>query len=467
MNLKEREAMKKEIPVQQGKTYEITVRTLGTSGEGVGRVKDFTVFVPGALPGERVLACMEDVKKTYARGHLVEILEKSPERVEPLCPIYDSCGGCQMQHLSYEGQLRLKRQQVVDAVERIGGLSGIEVLPVLGAKEPWLYRNKMQFPVGRKRGKTVIGCFAKGSHDIIDTRDCRIQKEGNNIIVNVMREIVERLRIPVYDEDRHTGVLRHVVGRIGENGEAMVVLVTATKDLPKAKEITRLLRERVPNLKSVQQNIQTYRNNVILGRETKLLWGKPTIPDRISKLRFSISARSFFQVHTEQAAVLYEKALEYADLNGKETVLDAYCGTGTITLFLAQKAHRVYGIEIVKPAIEDAKKNARDNHIKNAAFLVGDATKLMPRLYQENIRPNVIVVDPPRAGCTEPVLKTFVAMHPDRIVYVSCNPATLARDLALLAGLGYMTKEIQPVDMFPQTSHVECVVLMSKVAPSE
>ena len=447
--------MRKEIPVQQGEKYEITIKTLGASGEGVGRVADFTVFVPGALPGERVLVRIDEVKKTYARGKLVEILEKSPQRISPACPIYDFCGGCQLQHLSYEGQLHWKRQQVVDAVERIGRLSGIEVLPVLGAKEPWFYRNKMQFPVGRKRGKTVIGCFAKGSHDIIDTRDCRIQKEGNNTIVNVMREVVDRLRIPIYDEDRHTGILRHVVGRIGENGEAMVVLVTATKDLPKAKEIIRFLKERVPNLRSVQQNIQTYRNNVILGRETKLLWGKPTIPDRIGKLHFSISARSFFQVNTEQAAVLYEKALEYADLNGMETVIDAYCGTGTITLFLAQKAHRVYGIEIVKPAIDDAKKNARDNRIKNTVFLVGDATELMPRLYHENVHPNVIVVDPPRAGCTETVLKTFAAMHPDRIVYVSCNPATLARDMAFLATLGYMAKEIQPVDMFPQTSHVE------------
>ena len=242
----------------------------------------------------------------------------------------------------------------------------------------------------------------------------------------------------------------------------MVVLVTATKDLPKAKEITRLLKERVPNLKSVQQNIQTYRNNVILGRETKLLWGRPTIPDGIGRLRFSISARSFFQVNTEQAAVLYEKALEYAGLNGTETVIDAYCGTGTITLFLAQKARRVYGIEVVKPAIEDAKQNARDNRIKNAAFLVGDAAKLMPRLYREEIRPDVIVADPPRAGCAESVLKTFAAMQPSRIVYVSCNPATLARDMAVLETLGYTAKEIQPVDMFPQTAHVECVVLMSR-----
>ena len=454
--------MRKEIPVQQGEKYEITIKTLGASGEGVGRVADFTVFVPGALPGERVLVRIDEVKKTYARGKLVEILEKSPQRISSACPIYDFCGGCQLQHLSYEGQLHWKRQQVVDAVERIGRLSGIEVLPVLGAKEPWFYRNKMQFPVGRKRGKTVIGCFAKGSHDIIDTRDCRIQKEGNNTIVNVMREIIDRLRIPIYDEDRHTGVLRHVVGRIGENGEAMVVLVTATRDLPKAKEIIRFLRERVPNLRSVQQNIQTYRSNVILGRETKLLWGKPTIPDRIGKLHFSISARSFFQVNTEQAAVLYEKALEYADLNGMETVIDAYCGTGTITLFLAQRARNVYGIEIVRPAILDARKNACDNGIKNAEFIVGDATAVMPSLYRQGVRPNVVVVDPPRAGCTPTVLKTFANMKPRRIVYVSCNPATLARDLAIMKDLGYEAQEIQPVDLFPQTSHVECVAWMTQ-----
>lgn len=454
--------MKKEVPVQRGKKYEIDIDALGTGGEGVGRVDDFTVFIPGTLPGERVIACIDEVKKTYARGSMARILQTSPDRQKPRCMIYEQCGGCQLQHIAYEAQLRLKQRQVVDALEHIGGLRGVAVLPVLGAKDPWHYRNKMQFPVGRKQGKVVIGCFAKNSHDIIDTDNCHIQKEGNNTIANAMREIIAKCRIPLYNEDNHTGILRHVVGRIGEDDAAMVVLVTATKDLPQAKEITRLLKKRIPKLKSVQQNVQTYRNNVILGRETKLLWGKLAIPERIGSLRFSISPRSFFQVNTEQTAILYDKVLEYANLTGTETVIDAYCGTGTITLFLARKAYRVYGIEIVKPAIEDAKRNAYDNHIKNAEFFVGDATKLMPRLHRENICPDVIVVDPPRAGCTEAVLKTFAEMNPKRIVYVSCNPATLARDIAILQPLGYIVDKIQPVDMFPQTAHVETVVLLSR-----
>lgn len=454
--------MKQSIPVEKGKPYEIEIKTLGTSGEGVGRYQEFTVFIPNALPGERVRATITEVKKTYAKARMAELLVESKKRIKPLCAIYETCGGCQLQHFDYAAQLTAKRQQVVDAVTRIGGLKGIPVLPTIGAENPWNYRNKMQFPVGIEKGKPIIGCFAQGSHAIIDTHDCHIQKEGNNEIVNAVREIAATLHTPVYNEDRHTGVLRHVVGRVGKDGALMVVLVTATKDLPREKEWIKLLRAKLPRLVSIQQNIQTYRNNVIMGRDTKLLWGSPTILDTIGSLSFHISPRSFFQVNTAQAERLYQKALEFADLTGKEIVIDAYCGTGTITLFLAQKARRVYGIEIVRPAIEDAKKNARDNHIKNAEFMVGDATILMPRLYKEGIRPDVIVVDPPRAGCTEVVLKTFAAMHPHRIVYVSCNPASLARDMDVLDTLGYRTEKIQPVDMFAQTSHVENVALIQR-----
>ena len=454
--------MKKEIPVLQGKKYEMTIDRLGSSAEGVGRIQDFTVFVPYALPGETVETTIVEVKKNYARGKLVRIVTASPDRVEPCCAIYDACGGCQLQHMDYAAQLAAKRQQVIDAVTHIGHQNGIPVHPALGAENPWNYRNKMQFPIGRKAGKTIIGCFAQGSHEIIDTTDCHIQKELNNDIVNAVREVVTKLAIPVYDEDKHLGVLRHVVGRVGKNGECMLVLVTAVKELRSAKQLVGMLRTRLPKLVSIQQNIQTYHNNVVLGRETKLLWGRPTILDRLGSLTFHISPRSFFQVNTAQAEVLYNKALEYAGLTGSETVIDAYCGTGTITLFLAQKARKVYGIEIVKPAILDAEKNARDNHIKNAEFIVGDATVVMPRLYKQGIRADVVVVDPPRAGCTPPVLEAFVHMQPRRIVYVSCNPATLARDIALLAELGYQAKEIQPVDMFPMTSHVGCVVLITR-----
>lgn len=453
--------MKIKVPVEKGKSYEIEIKTLGTSGEGVGRYQEFTVFVPYALPGEKVLAGIEEVKKTYAKGKLQKILTKSADRVAPICAIYDKCGGCQLQHLDYMAQLKAKRQQVIDAITRIGKQSDVYVEPTIGAATPWNYRNKMQFPIGKQKGKTIIGCFAQGSHQIIDTTDCHIQKEGNNEVVNAIREIVNKLNIPVYNEDKHSGILRHVVGRVGKKGDIMVVIVTASDKMPREKEFVKMLRAKLPKVVSIQQNIQTYRNNVIMGRDTKLLWGKPTILDNIGRLSFHISPRSFFQVNTEQAEVLYNKALEFADLHGEETVIDAYCGTGTITLFLAQKAREVYGIEIVKPAIQDAKKNARDNNVRNAEFIVGDATVIMPKLYRQGIRANVVVVDPPRAGCTEVVLETFANMKPEKIVYVSCNPASLARDMAVLAKLGYKAKKVQPVDMFPNTSHVETVVLLS------
>lgn len=443
-----------EIPVKAGEVRELLIERLGSGAEGVARADGFTVFVPGALPGERVYASMDTVKKKYAMGRLLEILEASPDRVAPRCPVYDTCGGCQLQHLSYEAQLREKRWLVEDAVRHIGKLDGMEVGETIGA-EPWGYRNKMQFPVGKMRGRIAVGCFARGSHEIVDTETCFIQRQANNDIMNAMREAVKRFGISVYDENRLTGVLRHVMGRVGANGDAMVVLVTARKELPKAKEIVNFLRQRVPKLVSVQQNIQTYHNNVVLGRETKLLWGKSAIRDAIGPLSFQISPRSFFQVNTAQAEVLYGKALEFAALRKDETVIDAYCGTGTITLFLARKAGKAYGIEVVAPAIADAKNNARANNIRNAEFIVGDTAQVMPRLYRDGILPDVIVTDPPRAGCTPVVLETFARMRPARIVYVSCNPATLARDLAILDGLGYRTVKIQPVDMFPMTSHVE------------
>lgn len=456
--------MKHKVPVEKGKSYEIEIKTLGTSGEGVGRYQDFTVFVPYALPGELVKTCIDEVKKTYAKGSLQKILRKSTDRVAPICSIYDKCGGCQLQHLDYMAQLKAKRQQVLDAVTRIGKQKDLFVEPTIGAASPWNYRNKMQFPIGRQKGKTIIGCFAQGSHEIIDTRDCHIQRAGNNEVVNAVRDIVTKLNIPVYNEDKHTGVLRHVVGRVGKKGDIMVVIVTATKQLPREKEFVKMLRAALPKVVSIQQNIQTYRNNVIMGRDTRLIWGKPAILDTIGRLTFHISPRSFFQVNTAQADVLYNKALEFAGLHGDETVIDAYCGTGTITLFLAQKARQVYGIEIVKPAILDAQKNARDNNIRNAEFIVGDATAVMPRLYKQGIRADVVVVDPPRAGCTPTVLETFANMKPEKIVYISCNPASLARDIAILDELGYQTVKIQPVDMFPHTSHVETVALMSRVS---
>lgn len=390
------------------------------------------------------------------------ILAKFKPSAEPKCPIYAECGGCQLQQLSYDDQLRFKRNVVVEDMKVIGGLANTAILPVLGAANPWNYRNKTQMPLGYEKGKVVLGCYAQGTHKIIDTVDCPIQQKENNELINACREVISRLNIPIYNEDKHTGILRHVVGRVGRNGELMLVLVTTDTELRNEKQLVNLLRKRLPKLVSVHQNIQTYHNSVVMGRETRLLWGKPAIMARLGNFNFTVSPRSFFQINTEQAEVLYNTALDFAQLTGKETVIDAYCGTGTISLYLAKKARKVYGIEIVRPAILDANRNAKENKISKVEFITGDATREIPKLYAKGIKADVVVVDPPRAGCTQQVLKTFVDMQPERIVYVSCNPETLARDLKQLGKMGYYTEKIQPVDMFPQTFHVECVALVTK-----
>ncbi len=460
--------MKKNIatpPVKKGGIYSLDVVSLGHSGEGVGRVEDFTVFVPQALPGEKVKAKIIEVKKNYAKGVLLTVETASPRRTTAKCPIYKSCGGCQLQHLTYEGQLESKRQTVVDAITRIGKLDGVPVHATLGCTKPWYYRNKMQFPVGLADGAVVAGCFAQGTHTIIPTTECTIQHQANNVILQEVQAALHEFGISVYDENTGTGLVRHVLGRVGvATGEVMVVLVTAAKHLPHKEQIIDRLKNRIPGLVSVIQNVNGRKTNVIMGEETQTLWGRDTITDRLGDCSFAISARSFFQVNTTQAAVLYEKALEYADLSGQEVVIDAYCGTGTISLFLAQKAKKVYGIEIVEPAIRDARLNAERNQVENAEFIVGDAVDVLPRLFKEGLRPDVIVVDPPRAGCDRQVLETFVNMKPQRIVYVSCNPSSLARDLAVLNEQGYETQEVQPVDMFPQTFHVEAIVSIQRRA---
>ncbi|MBQ7723490.1 MAG: 23S rRNA (uracil(1939)-C(5))-methyltransferase RlmD, partial [Selenomonadaceae bacterium] len=377
----------------------IKIHGLGSSGEGVGKaVRSYElggrsyndaeqlltptsslliIFVEGALPGEEVLAEIVTVKKNYAVGRLVEIVKKSPERVEPFCPLYKNCGGCQLQHMSYAAQLKWKRQQVVDAIERIGKLDGVKIFETLGMDNPLRYRNKMQFPVGKN---LQVGCYARSSHKIIDTNSCLIQNVGNDKILNAVKKVAAKFNLQPYNEDTHRGFLRHVMGRVGCNGELMIVLVTATKNFPNEKNFVRALLKEIPEVTSIQQNIQTYHNNVILGRDTKILYGKPTIHDKIGGLKFNISARSFFQVNTAQAEVLYKTALDFAELEGGEIVIDAYCGTGTISLFFAKKAHRVYGTEIVPSAIADAKKNARENNIRNVEFFVGDAVKIIPQL---------------------------------------------------------------------------------------
>lgn len=455
-----------QAQVRIHEAYTVAIRDLGVHGEGIGSVDGFTVFVPGALPGETVTAEITLLKKSYALGKLLSVEQKSPFRVVPECPVYENCGGCQLSHLTYEGQLDMKYRRVKDVIERIAGESGKLVRPVLPAAHSFAYRNKMAVPAGLVKGEAALGCYRQGSHDIISVSSCAIQKEENNRLLRFARRFIEKYGISVYDEKTRKGSLRHVLGRVGDDGKMMAVLVTASETLPEEKRWIEEMQKELPEVVSLWHNIQPKPGNTILGAKIRHLWGRETLTASLCGLQFEISPYSFFQVHKEQAEILYEKALEYADLKGEETVIDAYCGTGTISLCLAKKAKWVIGIEIVKPAIEDAKKNAKKNHMANTEFYAADAGKLMPQLYRKGLVPDVIVMDPVRAGCSEEVLKA-AGMKPKRIVCVSCNPATFARDAKILKSEGYEIKEIQPVDMFPQTMHVETVALLYKLDVDE
>jgi 23S rRNA (uracil1939-C5)-methyltransferase len=450
-----------EVPVKKNDIVEVTFQDLTHEGSGVAKVNGYTLFVPRALPGEKARVKVIKTKKGYGIGKVIEWFDQSSERAEPLCPIYDMCGGCQLQHLSYQGQLNFKQKQVKDVMERIGKLESVTVHPVLGMDDPWRYRNKAQVPVGEREGGLIAGFYRERTHDIIDMEACLIQQETNDIVVQKVKAIANRFGIKAYDEVTNRGTLRHIVAKYGlKTNEVMVVLITRDRELPHKNKLIEEITKELPNVKSIVHNVNKKRTNVIFGAETKVIWGEEYIYDYIGDIKFAISARSFYQVNPEQTYTLYSKALEYADLKGHETVIDAYCGIGTISLFLAQRAKDVYGVEIVPEAIDDAKRNAKLNHIENAQFAVGEAEKVIPWWYAQGIRADVIVVDPPRKGCDEELLKTIIQMKPEKVVYVSCDPATLARDLRILEDGGYKTKEVQPVDMFPHTSHVENVALL-------
>lgn len=451
-----------KIPVEKNKEYEMNIDSLGASGEGVGRIQGFTVFVEGALPGERVLVKIVKVAKKYAYGKLMHLIQKSVNRVEPKCPYFKFCGGCQLQHMSYDAQLEYKTRQVKDALERIGRFKDVNVLPAIGMDQPWKYRNKAQFPAGLIDGKPALGFFMARSHRLINIEDCPIQHDISEKVTALVRKFIHTYNIPVYQEDIHKGIIRHVVTRVGFHSNQLMVIIVTNGELPRKKELITTLREGLPAITSIIQNYQTERTNVVLGRKNVTLWGSDYIMDAIGDLKFKISPLSFYQVNPIQTEKLYAKALEYAALAGKETVIDAYCGIGTISLFLARKAAKVYGVEVIPQAIEDAKENARMNDIENAEFLVGESETVIPRLSKLGVKADVVVVDPPRKGCDEKLLQSIVEIAPNRMVYVSCNPATLARDLKYMAENGYEIREVQPVDLFPQGYHVETICLMSK-----
>ncbi|WP_294395477.1 23S rRNA (uracil(1939)-C(5))-methyltransferase RlmD, partial [uncultured Clostridium sp.] len=452
--------------VEKDKEYIFNIEALGYEGEGIAKIEGYPVFIAGALIGEKVKVNITKVKKNFAYGRLVEILEESPKRKKPECSIYNMCGGCTLQHLSYDGQLDYKFTRVKDCIRKIGGLDDSIVKYPIGMENMYRYRNKVQFPVGMVNGKLSIGFFSEKSHEIIDMDTCFLQDKKSEEIIRIIREWMINYSIMPAKKDGKffkKGIIRHIVVRKAfRTNEIMVILVTTNKKIPYIDKLIEDLNSSMPDIKSIVQNINDKDTNLVMGYECINLYGEDYICDYIGEYKFNISPLSFFQVNPVQTEVLYNKALEYANLNGNEIVFDAYCGTGTISLFLSQKAKKVYGVEIVPQAIDNAKVNAEINNINNAEFYVGKAEEIIPRLIGDGIIPEVIVVDPPRKGCDSKLLDALGKAEPRRIVYVSCDPSTLARDLKYLENEGYKAVEVQPVDMFPMTKHVENVALLVK-----
>ena len=441
----------------------LEIEDCGIDGEGIGKADGFTVFVKDAVIGDTVTAKIIKAKKHYGYGRLMEVLKPSPYRVEPKCAFARQCGGCQLQALSYEQQLVFKTNKVKGHLERIGGFTDIPMEPIIGMDELFHYRNKAQFPVGRnKEGKIVTGFYAGRTHNIIENRDCALGVAENKEVLDRVIAHMEKYGIEPYNEATGKGLVRHVLIRYGYfTKEVMVCLILNGNKIQGEDVLVKSLCE-IPGMTSITINVNKKRSNVILGEEIRLLWGQEYITDKIGDISYQISPLSFYQVNPRQTQKLYAKALEYADLHGEETVWDLYCGIGTISLFLAQKAKFVRGVEIVPAAIENAKENAKLNGLENTEFFVGKAEEVLPREYKKNgVYADVIVVDPPRKGCDETLLETMVEMNPERIVYVSCDSATLARDLKYLCERGYELRKVCAVDQFGMTVHVETVVLLS------
>ena len=470
--------------------FELDITDISDEGAGIGKKAGFVWFVKDALPGDRVRAAATKLKKNYGFARLLEVLSPSEDRREAPCPVARQCGGCQLQAMSYEAQLRFKERKVLNNLKRIGGFEGVEALsePIIGMENPFRYRNKAQFPVGRDRdGRIIAGFYAGRTHHIVECRDCLLGPEENQRILQQVTDWMEAYGIPAYDETQGKGIVRHVLIRKGyRSGQIMVCLVINGEKLPHSQELVEALRSLpLPEgeaVASISYSINQANTNVIMGDRIVDLFGPGYIEDSIRGLEaesravtFRISPLSFYQVNPVQMERLYSTALEYAGLTGKETVWDLYCGIGTISLFLAQKAKKVYGVEIIPQAIQNARENAELNGIQNAEFYVGKAEEVLPRWYEEQQekakkegfpeaaeRIDVIVVDPPRKGCDEKCLETILKLQPERVVYVSCDSATLARDLKYLCANGYKLTRVRPCDMFPETVHCECVVRLER-----
>ena len=469
--------------MQKNEIVKVKIEDIGVGGEGIGKVDGYTLFIKDAIIGDVVEAKVMKAKKNYGYARLMNVLTPSKDRVEePVCPMARKCGGCQIQEMKYPAQLAFKEAKVRGNLERIGEVP-TELLdqimhPAVGmdgeGMQPFRYRNKAQFPIGTdKDGRVIAGFYAGRTHSIIENTDCALGVEVNEEILNCILDFMEEFKIPAYDEVKHKGLVRHVLLRYGfKTDEIMVCLVINGKTIPHCHDLVGRLRQ-IPGMTSITLSTNTAKTNVIMGDTIRLLWGQEFITDYIGEIKYQISPLSFYQVNPVQTEKLYGLALDYAGLTGNEAVWDLYCGIGTISLFLAKKAKQVYGVEIVPQAIDDAKNNAKINDITNAEFYVGKAEEVLPEYYKEyekthngeTAHADVIVVDPPRKGCEESLLQTIVDMQPEKVVYVSCDSATLARDVKFLRANGYELKDVTPVDQFPHTVHVETVVLLSHKKP--
>ncbi|HEY8365112.1 MAG TPA: 23S rRNA (uracil(1939)-C(5))-methyltransferase RlmD [Haloplasmataceae bacterium] len=449
------------VPVVKNEVYDVEITSMTHEGLGVGKVDNFPIFIKNALPGESISVKIITIKKDYAIGKIINIYKENKFRVEPKCPIYNQCGGCNLQHLSYLGQLKIKTDLVKETLKRIGKID-VVVHDCIGMENPWKYRNKTQVPFGLDNDKVIAGFYKYNTHEIIDMTSCDIQDEITDKIINFIKLNAHKYQLIPYNEELHTGNLRHVIVRKGFiTNEYMVTFVTKENPIKNIELIINDLVKEFPNIKSIIQNINPHRTNTIMGDKQVVLYGEEYIYDYIGDIKFAISSRSFYQVNPIQTKKLYDKVKEYANLTGNETIIDAYCGIGTIGLYLSKQAKAIYGVEVITDAVKDAELNAKLNNFDNAYYEVGKAETVIKKWQDNDIKADIIIVDPPRKGCEKLLLDTIIEMKIPKVIYVSCNPATLARDLNILSNT-YNILEVQPIDLFPHTMHVECVVLMSR-----
>jgi 23S rRNA (uracil1939-C5)-methyltransferase len=448
-----------EVKIELKQQFPLTIKKIGINGEGVGFFKRKIVFVPGALTGEEVVVEVTKVHPKFTEARIKKIRKKSPQRTKAPCPVYEQCGGCQLQHLSYEGQLDAKRDILLQSLERHTKLrlEDLDIRPTIGMDNPWHYRNKSQFQVGIHNGKAIAGLYSMNSNKLIDIDECIVQHPLTNKVTTEIKRIINDFNIPVFDDKNKKPILKTIVTRVGfETGEVQVVLVTSEKKIPRKELLINEIQKRLPEVVSIAQNINPKKTALVFGDETIHLSGKESIEERLEEFTYELSARAFFQLNPIQTSKLYNETKKAAALTGEEKVVDAYCGVGTIGLWLAKGAKEIRGMDVIKEGIDDAKKNAKKFGVSHAEYFVGGAETLMPKWKNEGWRPDVVVVDPPRTGCDNRLLDTLKEVKPKTFVYVSCNPSTLAKDIDYLKKQ-YRVEYLQPVDMFPQTAHVEVV----------